>query len=78
MSIFVRGLWPSLIAIVFSIEPETFREALDAARWGIAVQQTANCDLYDSSSAKDKGTPKESVNDISNTLNLISGVVSSC
>ena len=62
---------------MFSKEPETFRDALDAARLGISVQQTANCDLYDSSSAKDKGTPKESVNEIGNTLNSISGVVSS-
>ena len=58
ISIFVRGLLPSLRAFVFSKEPEIFREALDAAGLGISVQQTANCDLYDSSSAKDKGTPK--------------------
>lgn len=76
MSIFVRGLLPSLRAFVFSKEPETFREALDAARLGISVQQTANCDLYPSS-ATVKDTPKESVNEISNTLNSISGVVTS-
>ena len=76
MSIFVRGLLPSLRAFVFSKNQKP-SEALDAARMGISVQQTAICDLYDSSSAKDTGTPKESVNEISNTLHSISGVVSS-
>ncbi len=37
MSIFVRGLLPSLRGFVFSKEPKTFRNALDAARLGIAV-----------------------------------------
>ena len=46
LSIFVRGLLPSVRAFVFSKEPETFKQALDAARLGISVQQTANDSLF--------------------------------
>ena len=78
MSIFVRGLLPSLRAFVFSKQPKTFREALDAARLGLSVQQTANCDLITSSTELTKTTPKESVNDINDsTLNSLNGVISS-
>ena len=41
-SIFMRGLLPCNRAFVFSKQPETFREALDAARLGISVQRTAD------------------------------------
>ena len=41
LSLFVRGLIPSIRAFVFSKEPKTFREALNAARLAVSVQQTA-------------------------------------
>ncbi len=76
MSIFVRGLLPSLRGFVFSKEPKTFREALDAARLGISVQHTANCDIYSPNIHTAKDTPKDSVNELNSTLNSITGVVS--
>lgn len=40
-SIFMRGLLPSTRAFVFSQQPETFQDALNAARLGISVQRTS-------------------------------------
>ena len=40
MSLFLRGLLQSLRAFVMTKQPETFRDAFDAARLGVAVQ---NC-----------------------------------
>lgn len=73
LSIFVRGLLPSLRGFVFSKEPKTFREALDAARLGIAVQQTTECDLP---RTEIKETPRESVNDVNTSLGSVASVVS--
>jgi hypothetical protein len=39
LSIFVRGLLPSLRAFVMAKQPETFRNALDAAKLGVTVQE---------------------------------------
>lgn len=41
LSIFVRGLLPSIRGFVFAKEPKTFKEALDAARLGISVNETS-------------------------------------
>ena len=45
LSLFVRGLKPSIRAFVFSKQPKTFNDALDAARLAVAVNETANYSL---------------------------------
>lgn len=73
MSIFVRGLLPSLRGFVFSKEPKTFRNALDAARLGIAVQQTAESDI---SSTKTIENSSNSVHEVNVTLDSVASMVS--
>ena len=73
LSIFVRGLLPSVRAFVFSKEPESFKQALDAARLGISVQQTANDSLF--APAQSQNTEPQ-VNSIHSVLDTLTGVVS--
>jgi hypothetical protein len=72
LSVFVRGLLPSVRAFVFAKEPKTFKEALDAARLGISVQQTAK----ESSPSMNTESPQVSVNSIHSTLDTLTGIVS--
>jgi len=76
LSIFVRGLLPSLRGFVFSKQPKTFREALDAARLGLTVQNTASESVTSSCSAKPEKNHHESVSSLHATLDSITGVVS--
>lgn len=74
LSIFVRGLLPTLRGFVFSKEPKTFMESLDAARLGLAVQQTLNDDPVNSNVIpKEK---QESVNEIHSVLESITDEIS--
>ncbi|XP_072036114.1 uncharacterized protein [Amphiura filiformis] len=66
MSIFVRGLLPSLRGFVFSKEPKTFRNALDAARLGIAVQQTAESDTSSTKTVENSSNSVDEVNVVKN------------
>lgn len=50
LSVFLRGLLPSLRAFVMSKQPVTFKDALDAARLGVAVEGT--CRLNEATSTK--------------------------
>ena len=74
LSIFVRGLLPSLRAFVMAKQPETFRAALDAARLGIAVQDCGE-NVPPNSSQKDKFQAPE-VNTLQSTLDTLTGLVS--
>ena len=60
LSLFVRGLIPSGRAFVFSKEPKTFREALNAARLAVSVQLTANEFVPNSVHALNSGQVLES------------------
>ncbi len=75
LSIFMRGLLPSLRAFVLSKQPETFRDALNAARLGIAVQ---NCDEMHtpSNSVQVDVVHTPEVNTVQSTLDTLTGLVS--
>jgi hypothetical protein len=75
MSIFVRGLLPSLRGFVFSKEPKTFRNALEAARLGTAVQQTTDSDSPSNTKTVDS-VNTDSVNDVNFTLDSVVNAVS--
>lgn len=73
LSIFVRGLLPSLRGFVFSKEPKTFREALDAARLGLAVQYTTNDSV---APPKSEENQRESVKSVHSVLDSLTDAVS--
>lgn len=74
MSIFVRGLLPSLRGFVFSKEPKTFRNALDAARLGIAVQQTADDDTPSTKTVDSVNTDSDN-STLDSVVNAVSNLV---
>ena len=74
MSIFVRGLLPALRGFVFSKEPKTFQDALDAARLGLAVQRTSEVDTP--SSCKPVQNTCNSVEHENSTLDSVVNMVS--
>jgi len=78
MSIFVRGLLPYLRGFVYSKQPKTFRTALDAARLGLAVQQTTHeSDTHNlPSSSKPVHNTCTSVNQNESTLDTVVNLVS--
>lgn len=73
LSIFVRGLLPSLRGFVFSKEPKTFRAALDAARLGLAVQHTTTDSVTPPKSEENR---YESVNSVHSVLDSLTDAVS--
>ena len=73
VSIFVRGLLPSLRGFVFSKEPKTFREALDAARLGLAVQYTTSESV---APPKPEGNQRESIKSVHSMLDSLTDAVS--
>jgi hypothetical protein len=75
LSIFLRGLLPSLRAFVMAKQPETFRTALDAARLGIAVQECS--DTKATSNPPQVNMVQAPVgNTLQSTLDTLTGLVS--
>jgi hypothetical protein len=74
MSIFMRGLLPTVRAFVFSKQPESFSTALDAARLAISVSRVA--DELPTSSHDTGSQPHVSVNATSSALENLTGLVS--
>lgn len=74
MSIFIRGLLPTVRAFVFSKQPDSFRTAFDAARLAVSVQRAANelpISPHDISAQ-----PHASVNATSSALENLTGLLS--
>jgi hypothetical protein len=74
-SIFIRGLLPAIRAFVLSKEPESFRNALDAARLAVAVQRTTEESVPSLPSVNPNSQPSASTNAIHTTLESITGLV---
>ena len=75
MSLFLRGLLPSLRGFVMAKQPESFQSALEAARLGIAVQ---NCNQISTPANSAQATvvcPPE-VNVFQSTIETLTGLVS--
>lgn len=75
MSLFLRGLLPSLRGFVMAKQPESFQSALEAARLGIAVQ---NCDQQSvpSNSVQANVVCPPEVNVFQPTVDKLTGLVS--
>ena len=79
LSLFVRGLKPSVRAFVFSKQPKSFKEAIDAARLAVAVSETAgeSTTTFNSSFVEPVMVDAVQENTVQSTLNQLSGIVAS-
>ena len=73
LSYFLRSLLPSLRAFVMAKQPETFRDALDAARLGISVQE---CDTPRPLNPPQIANVETPVNTLNSTLETLTNLVS--
>ena len=74
-SLFIRGLLPAIRAFVLSKQPETFRNALDAARLAVSVQRTAEEAVPSLTPLNLNSQPSASANAIHTSLDSITGLV---
>lgn len=74
MSLFLRGLLPSLRGFVMTKQPESFQAALEAARLGIAVQNCNQPSIPTSSAQANVVCPPE-VNVFQSTVETLTGLV---
>ena len=72
LSYFLRSLLPSLRAFVMAKQPETFRDALDAARLGISVQE---CDTPRPLNPPQIDNVETPVNTLNSTLEILTDLV---
>ena len=74
MSLFLRGLLPSLRDFVMTKQPETFRDGLDAARLGVAVHN-CNQPMTPFNSAQINVIKSPEANVFQSTLETLTGLV---
>lgn len=77
ISIFVRGLLPSIRAFVFSKEPKTMKEAIENARLGVTVQETAKEGVPESIQTRVSAINSTSDNSVDNKLDVVVNLVRS-
>ena len=77
LSLFIRGLKPSVRAFVFSKQPKYFNEAIDAARLAVAVHETdgESTTTFNSSFVKPVLIDAVQGNAVHTTLDQLSGIM---